>query len=45
MGRPRPARGLGRLRAPLALRLIELLPGVDLRIVADRARRGEGDER
>jgi two-component system sensor histidine kinase KdpD len=45
MGRPRPARGLGRLRAPLALRLIELLPGVDLRIVADRARRREGDER
>jgi two-component system, OmpR family, sensor histidine kinase KdpD len=45
MGRPRPARGLGRLRAPLPLRLIELLPGVDLRIVADRARRKDGEER
>jgi two-component system sensor histidine kinase KdpD len=39
MGRARPARGLARLRAPLHDRLIQRLPGVDLRIVADRARR------
>ncbi len=41
MGAARPLRGLGRLRTPLAQRLIELLPGVDVRIVADRSRRGE----
>jgi two-component system sensor histidine kinase KdpD len=40
MGASRPARGLARLRTPLALRLMELLPGVDVRIVADRSRRG-----
>jgi two-component system sensor histidine kinase KdpD len=28
-----------RLRTPLVLRLMELLPGVDLRIVADRSQR------
>jgi len=43
MGAPAPR---GRLRAlvdpPLALRLIELLPGVDVRIVADRSRRPGG---
>jgi two-component system sensor histidine kinase KdpD len=39
MGRARPARGLGRLRTPLPQRLMELLPGVDVRIVADRAQR------
>jgi two-component system, OmpR family, sensor histidine kinase KdpD len=39
MGRSRPARGLARLRTPLPLRLMELLPGVDVRIVADRAKR------
>ena len=39
MGRARPARGLGRLRVPLPQRLMERLPGVDVRIVADRARR------
>jgi two-component system, OmpR family, sensor histidine kinase KdpD len=45
MGRARPARGLARLRKPLALKLIELLPGVDVRIVADRARRvGDGTQ-
>jgi two-component system sensor histidine kinase KdpD len=37
MGRPRPARGIARLRTSLPLRLAELLPGVDLRIVADRS--------
>ena len=39
MGRARPARGLARLRPPLPQRLMELLPGVDVRIVADRAHR------
>jgi two-component system sensor histidine kinase KdpD len=42
MGTPRPPRGLRRLRTPLALRLLELLPGVDVRIVAQRARRSAG---
>jgi two-component system sensor histidine kinase KdpD len=43
MGRARPARGLARLRTPLPQRLMEALPGVDVRVVADRARRaGEG---
>jgi two-component system, OmpR family, sensor histidine kinase KdpD len=39
MGRSRPARGLTRLRTPLSQQLLELLPGVDVRIVADRAQR------
>jgi two-component system, OmpR family, sensor histidine kinase KdpD len=43
MGRARPARGFARLRTPLPQRLIELLPGVDVRIVADRTRRGNED--
>ena len=41
LGRSRPARGLARLRIPLPQRLMELLPGVDVRIVADRSRRTE----
>jgi two-component system sensor histidine kinase KdpD len=41
LGRSRPARGLGRLRVPLAQRLMDALPGVDVRIVADRSRRPE----
>jgi two-component system sensor histidine kinase KdpD len=41
MGRSRPARGLGRLRVPLPQRLMEALPGVDVRIVADRSLRHE----
>jgi two-component system sensor histidine kinase KdpD len=41
MGRARPARGLARLRVPLTQRLIEALPGVDIRIVADRSKRQE----
>ena len=41
MGRGRPARGLARLRVTLAQQLIEVLPGVDIRIVADRSRRTE----
>ena len=39
MGRSRPVHGLARLRTPLPQRLMELLPGVDVRIVADRAGR------
>jgi two-component system sensor histidine kinase KdpD len=39
MGRARPARGLARLRTPLPQRLMELLPRVDVRIVANRPRR------
>ena len=44
MGASRPARGLARLRTPLPQRLIELVPGVDVRIVADRAKRSEVSE-
>ncbi len=40
MGASRPARGFARLRTPLPQRLMELAPGVDVRIVADRAKRG-----
>jgi two-component system, OmpR family, sensor histidine kinase KdpD len=39
MGRSRPARGPARLRVPLPQRLMEALPGVDVRIVADRSLR------
>jgi two-component system sensor histidine kinase KdpD len=39
MGRSRPPRGLARLRTPLPQRLMELLPGIDIRIVAERAQR------
>jgi two-component system sensor histidine kinase KdpD len=38
LGASRPARGLARLREPLPQRLVRLAPGVDVRIVADRAR-------
>ena len=41
MGRPKPRSAIRRLLAPaLPFRLLSLLPGVDLRIVADRTRRG-----
>jgi two-component system sensor histidine kinase KdpD len=43
MGRSRPARGLARLRVPLPQRLMQRLPGVDVRIVADRSRRMNGE--
>jgi two-component system sensor histidine kinase KdpD len=43
MGRSRPLRGLARLRTPLPQQLMELLPGVDVRIVADRGRRPEAE--
>lgn len=39
LGPSRPRRGLARLRTPLPQRLMELLPGVDVRIVANRAAR------
>jgi two-component system sensor histidine kinase KdpD len=40
MGTPRPRSALRRLATPaLPYRLLQLLPGVDLRIVADRTRR------
>ncbi len=42
MGRSRPTRGLAKLRTPLPQRLMELLPGVDVRIVADRSQRVNG---
>jgi two-component system sensor histidine kinase KdpD len=44
MGRSRPARGLARLRVPLPQRLMAHLPGVDVRIVADRSGRRVGAE-
>ena len=43
MGRSRPARGIARLRTPLPQRLMQLLPGVDVRIVADRSHRSATD--
>jgi two-component system sensor histidine kinase KdpD len=42
IGGSRPARGLARLRTPLPQRLMQRLPGVDVRIVADRAQRPNG---
>ena len=45
MGRSRAPRGLARLRTPLPQRLMELLPGVDVRIVADRAQRPSEEHR
>ena len=44
MGTPKPRNALRRLTQPaLPFRLLDLLPGVDLRIVADRAKRTKGD--
>jgi two-component system sensor histidine kinase KdpD len=43
LGHSRPAHGLARLRLPLPQRLMQSLPGVDVRIVADRTRRPNGD--
>jgi two-component system, OmpR family, sensor histidine kinase KdpD len=42
MGAPAPRRGLKRFSEPLVMRLLEGLPGVDVRIVADPTRREEG---
>jgi two-component system, OmpR family, sensor histidine kinase KdpD len=41
IGTPRPRTGLDRFRSSLPAKLIEALPGVDLRVVADRTRREE----
>jgi two-component system sensor histidine kinase KdpD len=41
LGRSREPRGLARLREPLPQQLMRRLPGVDIRIVADRALRHE----
>jgi two-component system sensor histidine kinase KdpD len=44
MGTPKPRSAVRRLIAPaLPLRLLQLLPGIDLRIVADRSRRTTQD--
>jgi len=43
VGRSRPARGLARLRVPLPQRLMQRLPGVDVRIVADRSGRSPAE--
>jgi two-component system, OmpR family, sensor histidine kinase KdpD len=43
VGRSRPARGVARLRVPLPQRLMQRLPGVDVRIVADRSQRAKAD--
>ena len=45
LGRSRPARGTARFRTPLPQRLMARLPGVDVRIVADRAVRANGEAR
>jgi two-component system, OmpR family, sensor histidine kinase KdpD len=42
IGTPAPRTGLRRLGAPLTERLLRALPGVDLRIVADRSKREWG---
>ena len=41
MGAPARRRGLRRLAEPLPIQLIDALPGIDVRIVAERSRRGE----
>jgi two-component system sensor histidine kinase KdpD len=43
MGSPTPRRGLRRFRESLLSRLMEALPGVDMRIIADPALRAEPD--
>jgi two-component system sensor histidine kinase KdpD len=45
LGPPAPFRGLRRLREPLPQKLMRLLPAVDVRIIADRARRPPSPER
>ncbi len=45
LGASRPTRGIARLRRPLPQRLMGRLPGVDVRIVADRSRRPDGESR
>jgi two-component system sensor histidine kinase KdpD len=45
IGTPSPRTGLNRFRPSMATRLIESVPGVDIRVVADRSLRGEEAER
>jgi len=45
LGSSSPARGLARLRVPLPQRLMARMPGVDVRIVADRSGRPNGELR
>ena len=42
IGQPPPRTGVARLRESLPEQLIRRMPGVDVRIVADRAQLGEG---
>ena len=42
IGTPAPRRGLQRFGEPLTERLLRRLPGIDVRIVADRAKREKG---
>lgn len=42
LGAPRRRRGLGRLSEPLVMRLIRRLPGVDVRVVAERVSDRDG---
>jgi len=42
MGAPDKRRGLRRFGAPLPMRLMDALPGIDVRIIADRSERAEG---
>ena len=44
MGQSRPTHGLSRLRVPLPQRLMESLPGIDVRIVADRSKRPSAEQ-
>jgi two-component system sensor histidine kinase KdpD len=44
IGRSRPPRGLARLRVPLPQRLMQRLPGVDVRIVANRSNRSHAEK-
>ena len=41
MGAPARRRGLRRLAEPLPIQLVDALPGIDVRIVAQRSERGE----
>ena len=45
IGTPSARSGLDRFRTALPQRLIEALPGIDLRVVADRALRDEDEDR
>ena len=44
MNKPQPLRGLSRLKTPLALRLAESLPGVDVRLVSSRSQKPKEEQ-